>query len=236
MMTCLLMLAAATLSAGESVDDTARAEALVLGGTGRLGAPIVRLLVERGYAVTVFVRPTSNRGRLAGLDVSYVIGDLLNADSVADALRGRQFAVVIDATSRGSAGASFYDTAMRNVLAVLPEGSIDHFILHGSAGAGDNIAKFPQVPFGRMRDILLAKGRAEALLVASGVEYTIIRNGVIRPDGTPASGTARLTADDSVLGTVSRLDLAVLTMQCLDNPDCRNRTFHAVDDGDGPVP
>jgi len=227
MMTCLLMLAGAASSGAEAVGGAA----LVLGGTGRLGAPIVRLLVERGYAVTVFARPTSDRGRLVGLDVSYAIGDLLDADSVAAALRGRRFAVVIDATSRGSSDASFYDTAMRNVLAGLPEGGVDHFILHGSAGAGDNIAKFPQVPFGRMQDVLRAKGRAEARLVASGIDYTIIRNGVIRPDGTSASATARLTADDSVLGTVSRLDLALLTAQCLNNPDCRNKVFHAVDDG-----
>ncbi len=227
MMTCLLMLAGAASSGAEPVGGNA----LVLGGTGRLGAPIVQLLVERGYAVTVFARPTSDRGRLVGLDVSYALGDLLDADSVVEALRGRQFAVVIDATSRGSSDASFYATAMRNVLAALPAGSVDHFILHGSAGAGDNIAKFPQVPFGRMQDILRAKGRAEALLVTSGIDYTIIRNGVIRPDGTAASATARLTDDDSVLGTVSRLDLAVLTMQCLDNPDCRNKVFHAVDDG-----
>lgn len=232
MMTCLLMLAAATSGDAGPIG----AEALVLGGTGRLGAPIVRLLAERGYTVTVFARPTSDRGRLAGLEVSYAIGDLLDADSVAKVLRGRRFAVVVDATSRGSSGASFYATVMRNVLTALPAGSVDHFILHGSAGAGDNLAKFPQVPFGRMKEILRAKGRAEALLVASGIDYTIIRNGVIRPDGTPASGTARLTDDDSVLGTVSRLDLAGLTMQCLNNPDCRNKIFHAVDNGANTAP
>ncbi|MGI9307925.1 MAG: NAD(P)H-binding protein, partial [Gammaproteobacteria bacterium] len=71
------------------------------------------------------------------------------------------------------------------------------------------------------------KGQAEALLKASGMGYTIIRNGRVRPDGTPATGTARLTEDDTVLATVTRLDLAALTMECLDNPDCMNKTFHA---------
>jgi hypothetical protein len=49
-------------------------------------------------------------------------------------------------------------------------------------------------------------------------------------DGTPATGTAQLTEDVAVMGTITRADLAVLTMECLDNPDCMNRTFHAVDD------
>jgi hypothetical protein len=101
--------------------------------------------------------------------------------------------------------------------------------LHGSVGAGDNMEKFPHVGFERMREVMIAKGEAEALLKASGLGYTIIRNGMVRPDGTPATGTARLTEDDSLLGTSTRLDLAALTLQCLDNKECMNKTFHAVD-------
>ena len=49
-----------------TADESNRA--LVFGGTGRLGAPIVELLVEAGYPVTVFARPTSKRERLAALE------------------------------------------------------------------------------------------------------------------------------------------------------------------------
>ena len=44
--------------------------ALVFGGNGRLGAPIVRGLVEDGHPVTVFVRATSDLSRLDGLFAS----------------------------------------------------------------------------------------------------------------------------------------------------------------------
>ena len=53
----------------------AGAEVLVFGGTGRLGAPIVKLLIERGYSVTVFARMSSDRFRLADSDVTYITGD-----------------------------------------------------------------------------------------------------------------------------------------------------------------
>jgi uncharacterized protein YbjT (DUF2867 family) len=206
------------------------ADVLVFGGTGRLGAPIVRLLVEAGYPVTVFARPSSDRRRLQGLDVAYVFGDLTDTHSVVEAVKGKSFRFVIDASARGSSGDSFYDTAMRNILEALVDSKTRQFILHGSVGAGDNMKQFPAIGFERMRDVMIAKGEAEALLKASGTGYTIIRNGRIMPDGTPATGTARLTDDVMVLGTVTRLDLAALTMQCLDNPDCMNKTFHAVDD------
>ncbi|MGI9343392.1 MAG: NAD(P)H-binding protein [Gammaproteobacteria bacterium] len=203
---------------------------LVFGGTGRLGAPIVRLLVEAGYPVTVFARPTSDRQRLADLEVDYVTGDLRAADTVAAALRGHSFEFVIDASARGRSRDPFYATAMRNILAALADSDARQFILHGSVGAGDNMQKFPGVGFERMRAVMEAKGEAEDMLKASGIPYTIIRNGLVKPDGTPATGSARLSADDTQLSAVTRLDLAALTMQCLDNEACIGKTFHAVDD------
>lgn len=204
--------------------------ALVFGGTGRLGAPIVRLLVEAGHPVTVFARPTSDRGRLAGLDVAYVTGDLLDGASVVAAIDGQPFAFVIDASSRGNSSDPFYATAMRNILTAVTASEVRQFILHGSVGAGDNVKNFPEIPFGRMHVVLQAKGEAEVLLKDSGINYTIIRNGRVERDGTPPTGTARLTEDETVMAPVTRPDLAALTLQCLDNPDCINRTFHAVDD------
>jgi uncharacterized protein YbjT (DUF2867 family) len=222
----LLLLLATTAVAEQHAND----EALVFGGTGRLGAPIVQLLVDAGYPVTVFARPTSNRERLTGLDVRYVTGDLMDAASIVAAIDGQAFAYVIDASARGASRDPFYDTAMRNILNALTVDEVRQFVLHGSVGAGDNMQKFPDVGFERMRGVMIAKGEAEALLRASGIPYTIIRNGFVRPDGTPATGTASLTEDDSELDAVTRLDLAALTMQCLNNEACMNKTFHAVDE------
>lgn len=203
---------------------------LVFGGTGRLGAPIVHLLVDAGYRVTVFARPTSDRGRLDGLDVAYVTGDLVDAGSVTEGLAGQDFQFVVEASARGASRESFYDTAMRSILTALARRDVRQFILHGSVGAGDNMHQFPNVGFERMSKVMAAKGAAEAMLKDSGMAYTILRNGMIRPDGTPATGTARLTDDDSVLGTVTRVDLAALTLFCMDNQDCLNKTLHVVDD------
>jgi uncharacterized protein YbjT (DUF2867 family) len=229
----LLPLLAVMLAAGASLAERQLADkgnALVFGGTGRLGAPIVRLLVEAGHPVTVFARASSDRGRLAGLEVDYLTGDLLDGDSVVAAVAGRPFAYVVDASSRGSSDDPFYATAMRNVLAAVADSGVRQFILHGSVGAGDNAKNFPDVPFGRMRIVLQAKGEAEDLLLASGIPYTIIRNGRVERDGTPPTGNARLLEDYAILAPVTRPDLAALTLECVGNPDCVDKTLVAVDD------
>ena len=69
---------------------------LVLGGTGQLGAEVVERLVAKGEAVTVFVRPTSDRARLANFEVDYVVGDLLNDADVAAAFEGRSYRAVVN--------------------------------------------------------------------------------------------------------------------------------------------
>jgi uncharacterized protein YbjT (DUF2867 family) len=204
-------------------------DVLVFGGTGRLGAPIVTLLVEAGYPVTVFARPTSDRGRLDGLDVQYVVGDLLNTDDVVTAFEQGDYHFVIDATSRRGNDGIFYDEAMANILRGVRTGNVTQILYHGSIGAGDNMKEFPEIDFSRMEDVLLAKGRAEKLLIESGATYTIIRNGMVLRDGTPASGTASLIEDPGVNGPVTRADLALLTMECLGNEACFGRIYHAVD-------
>jgi uncharacterized protein YbjT (DUF2867 family) len=226
----LYFLALFALSSMSTAGTQSDAGVLVFGGTGRLGAPIVKLLVESGETVTVFARPTSDRERLAGLNVSFVTGDLLNPDEVSAAFAGRAFRAVVDASARRGTQDLFYDKAMSHIVRGADDTGVRQIIYHSSVGAGDNMAQFPRADFSGMRDVLLAKGRAERILIDSGIGYTIIRNGLIQPDGTPPTGTARLTDDQAVMSVVTRADLAALTLQCIHQSGCLNRIYHAADD------
>jgi uncharacterized protein YbjT (DUF2867 family) len=202
---------------------------LVFGASGKLGAEVVRALAGAGYAVTAFVRPGSDRARLEGVTVDYATGDLLVAADVAAAFAARPVDAVVDASARGSAPDDFYPRAMRNIVAAASAAGRPVVILHGSVGAGENAQRFPQAPFGRMAATLAAKGEAEDLLRASGLPWVIIRNGILAPDATPATGKAVLSDDESLMRTVTRADLARLTVGCLATDRCRGRTWHAVD-------
>ena len=55
-------------------------KALVTGATGLIGGHIVRALADLGHDVRCMVRPTSRRGSLSALPVTWVVADLLDAD------------------------------------------------------------------------------------------------------------------------------------------------------------
>jgi dihydroflavonol-4-reductase len=61
---------------------------LVTGGTGFVGANVVRELLRDGRAVRVLARAGGDRRALAGLDVEVTDGDLLDADSLRRAVKG----------------------------------------------------------------------------------------------------------------------------------------------------
>ncbi len=57
-------------------------KAFVTGGTGFVGANLIRLLLDRGYAVKALARSQSPRDNLQDLDVEWAIGDLTDPDLV----------------------------------------------------------------------------------------------------------------------------------------------------------
>jgi dihydroflavonol-4-reductase len=62
--------------------------AFVTGGTGFIGAAIVRALLAEGHQVRALVRPGSDRRNLAGLEVEPWEGDLLDPASLRQGLTG----------------------------------------------------------------------------------------------------------------------------------------------------
>ena len=64
-------------------------KAFVTGGTGFIGANLVRLLLKEGYQVRALVRPHSNLENLKNLDVEIVKGTLNDLD-LADKIKGCQ--------------------------------------------------------------------------------------------------------------------------------------------------
>lgn len=66
---------------------------LVTGASGFLGSHLCRALVEKGYEVSVLVRPTSNLHRLKELSLNFYYGDLWSREVLSEAVEGKDFII-----------------------------------------------------------------------------------------------------------------------------------------------
>ena len=224
------LLVHATVSDAAPTPVAASRKILVFGGSGQLGAQIVRALQGAGHDVTVFVRPTSDRDRLTKVDVHFIEGDVTIEADVRRAMQSTRFDVVVDALGRSGADVDFFATSGTHIAKWAGATGVKQLILHSSVGVGLSKDAYPPERYPAMRRLFVAKEIGENAAIASGVSYTIIRNAVLRdpPEGTPEN--ARLVSDQKSYGSVSRRGLARLTLACIDAADCRNRVFHAIDD------
>ncbi len=111
--------------------------ALVMGGSGFVGSHIARLLAERGRAVRVMLRPTSDTRALEGVTCERVNGDVSDVASLRAAMRGcgTVFYCVVDTRAWLTDPAPLYRTnveGLRNALdAALDEG-VGRFVFTSS--------------------------------------------------------------------------------------------------------
>jgi uncharacterized protein YbjT (DUF2867 family) len=206
---------------------------LLLGGAGQLGSEIARRLVDRGDRVFVFTRPGSDRTLVADLPVVFVEGDLMRPDTIAAAFRERRYDVVISAVRVEDGDPRFYEKFLEPLTREMKAAGVSHYLHSGAVGAGRNAEKFQGLGWEKvpgLLDRLKDQGTGEDIIRASGVPFTIIRNTRLWPGGTPATGKAVLTEDDSVISPMTRGDVAALTVGCIGIPACLGKTFHVQDD------
>ena len=214
---CLVLMSAEVSAAG----------VMVFGGSGRLGSEVVEDLLAEGEDVVVFVRPTSDRSCLDGLDVEYAVGDLMDANSVKAAFEAHDVDVVINTVALRPGETSPYVIGERNIDAAIKGKDLSQIILFSATGAGDSKETVPPQFYEEFRQTYEDRGASEEIIKAGGKPYTFIRLGTVHDK--PATGTAAMV-EEPVLGPVTRADAARLAVDCLRQPRCLNKTFHATDD------
>ena len=204
---------------------------LVVGGTGRIGSEIVKVLSENQFDVTVMSRSKTSRISLEEYPVHYVTGDVLIEDHVADVFNKQNYDVVINAIAKVDDDKNPHGIGQENLNRWSKKTGVSHFILIGSVGAGSEQSNLvTDRAWSMWKDILQKKGIAERSLMNSGINYTVIRTGIIIYDDTPATGNAVLSNNEDIVGLVTRKDLARLTVDCIMKSRCKNKVFHALDE------
>jgi putative NADH-flavin reductase len=161
----------------------------LLGSTGLVGKVILEKAIAANHEVTVLVRNPSKLGDY-GHKVNIIEGDYFNSNDIDKAVKGAN--VVISSASprtneRDKAISKKFETAMKNLLSTLKVNGIKRFIFYSGAAIQFNGEK---VPGNRkmIRSMLRlfnsiqveTKDLEMDLVSASGLDYTLIRPGMVK--------------------------------------------------------
>jgi NADH dehydrogenase len=164
-------------------------DVLVAGGTGFVGRNLCAELLERGHDVTALARDPDADDLPEG--VATVAGDVTNYESIADAFAGRDAVVNLVALSplfEPAGGNAMHETVhlggTENCVEAAESHDVERVVQMSGLGAAPN----------GPTHFLRAKGRAEAVVRESSLDWVIVRPSVIFGDGGEFVGfTKKLT-------------------------------------------
>ena len=209
---------------------------LVAGGTGFVGAAIVRELVGRGKQMAVLSRnPGARAGRFPGLSIEFREGDVRQPNSLGAAMQGvdavigcQQFpSSPIEDRAKGYTFEEIDARGTENLLRAAKNAGVIRYVYLSGAGAALDAD----------RHWFRAKWRAETAVQESGMPYTILRpSWVYGPEDRSLNrflSMSRFLPFVPLIGNASKQrlqpvfvdDVAKAVAESLDNPSAADRVF-----------
>jgi uncharacterized protein YbjT (DUF2867 family) len=148
---------------------------LVTGASGFIGSHIVKRLIEQNKSVSALVRSrkkAETEGRLVGLNVECIEGDVTDPESLTRAVNGASAvihlaAIAIEKGSNSYERINYQGTV--NVVDAARKTGVRRFINMSQLGADSNL------PY----RFLASKGKAQDYVAASGLDWTAFRPSVV---------------------------------------------------------
>jgi uncharacterized protein YbjT (DUF2867 family) len=202
---------------------------LVIGATGGTGRLLAEQLLAAGHQVRATSRHADGADELRELGAETVTADPEgDLDHVFEGIDAVAFCA-------GSGGHTGPDATLRvdlhgavRTIDLCQRHGVERYVMLSSMAADDPLRGSEAI-----RHYLAAKHAADRLLLASGLEATIVRPGGLtdsEPTGAVAVGVPRL--EDR--GQIPRADVATVMAACLDDPETSGVTFEVVS-GDTPI-
>ncbi|MCC6808010.1 MAG: SDR family oxidoreductase [Deltaproteobacteria bacterium] len=183
---------------------------LVTGGSGHVGANLVRELLARGVAVKVLCQRDANNTALDGLDVERVYGDLRDKESLKPAVQGcdRMYHVAAFVSLRAGDTDELFATNVvgtKSLFDVAERAGVERTVYCSSFGAigvnphGPSDETFTVNPYDVHLDYELSKAVSELeahRAVARGMDIVIVNpSGVVGPHDYLPSSVGRTILD-----------------------------------------
>jgi uncharacterized protein YbjT (DUF2867 family) len=232
-------------------------QVLVTGATGRTGALVVQKLQQQPAQFTVrgLARSQQKAKDLLGPTTDSYVGDITQPDTLPPALNGCDALVILTSAipqmvappepgqrpefvyPQGGTPEHVDYQGQRNQIDAAKAAGVKHVVLVGSMGGTNE-----QHPLNRMANgnILIWKRKAEAYLIDSGLDYTIIRAGGLQ-DQPGGQRELLVGKDDALLSnppdgiptSIPRADVAEVVVQALLVPAARNKAFDVISKPEG---
>jgi uncharacterized protein YbjT (DUF2867 family) len=208
-------------------------EVAVVGGHGKVALRLLRLLAERGDRARGLIRNPDHATDVEATGATAVGADIENVDpdQIARSIAGVDVVVFAAGAGAGSGPARKrtvdYGGAVKLIEAARMN-DIRRYLMVSAIGANR-----PERWSEEMRPYYEAKAKADAELVESGLDYTIVRPGGL----TDEPGTGQVDAAESLRrsGRIPRDDVAATLAACLDQPATIRKAFDLLS-GETPIP
>jgi uncharacterized protein YbjT (DUF2867 family) len=201
---------------------------VIVGGHGKIGMRLARLLADRGDSPRGIIRKTEQAADLEAIGAEPIVLDIENVDDISDGLAGADSVIFAAGAGPGSGPARKrtvdYGGAVKLADAAKAQ-AIRRYLIVSAIGANH-----PESWSEEMKPYLEAKAEADKYVAESGLDYTIVRPGGLTDD--PGTGNVALGDLDS--GTVTRDDVALVLAELLNADNAIGKSFDLMN-GDTPV-
>jgi uncharacterized protein YbjT (DUF2867 family) len=205
-------------------------EVLVIGGHGKVGLRLLRLLARDGHHGRGVIRKAEQASDLEAADAEPVLCDLERGDDLRPHV-GAADAIVFAAGAGPGSGPERkrtvdYGAAVASMQAASDLG-VTRFVIVSSIGTHDVAGAAAA-----MRPYLQAKRDADDALKQSGLDWTIVKPGHLTD--APGSGRVQVSRTFGRRADVPRDDVALVLLECLHAPNTIGVEFELFE-GDVPA-
>lgn len=206
----------------------------IVGGHGQIALELTRLLSADGVEVRSLIRNPDHKADVEAVGGEALVVDFETADdgAIDRAVAGSDVVVFAAGAGPGSGAERKetvdYGAAARLIEAARRNGSPRYLMI--SAISAD-----PDAPGDEVYDVYRrAKGRADADLVASGLDHLVVRP--VRLTDEPAGGSVALSSEAEALESeyIPRADVAAILAEAMKHPEVSGITYASA--GEIPIP
>lgn len=195
----------------------------IFGATGATGAQLVSQALTAGHEVTAVVRDPARMSSRPSDQLRIVLADVLDPASILPSLDGAE-AVLSAIGPRDTGPTTISEDSVRAIVTAMQKADVKRLLtVSGSVVTDDGLdflmkrVIFPLVRM-KLRYVCADMRKAEALVRASGLDWTIMRPPTLTDK--PARGQYRTALDRNLPHgtTLSRADLAAIMIKLISDP------------------